>query len=170
MGYLPEAPQFSPHLTGRGYLHFCAGLSSLAAAASAARVEQILGWCGLESAADRRLAGYSKGMRQRLGLAQAILHDPAVLLLDEPTSGLDPGGRLVFGRMIRDLAARGKTVVFSSHLVAQAGDWCDRLAILGQGRLLAEGTPMDLLGAPRSEVLRPTCLEELYLRQIDAAV
>lgn len=164
VGFLPESPQFSPHFTGREFLHYCAGLSSLPLPVAARRVEEVIRWSGVDAAAGQRLATYSKGMRQRIGLAQAIVHDPQVLLLDEPASGLDPGGRLALGHLIRDLAARGKTVVFSSHLLAQAEVWCDRIAIIGHGRLLVEGTPGELLGpvAP----LQPSRLEKLYLEKM----
>jgi ABC-2 type transport system ATP-binding protein len=112
------------------------------------------------------MATYSNGMRQRVGLAQAILHDPAVILLDEPTGGLDPGGRLDLGRLIRDLAARGKTVLFTSHLLAQAEALCDQIVILGQGRLLAAGTAEELLGTRGELQPQPSRLEELYLEKM----
>ena len=99
----------------------------------------MLAWTGLGSAADRRIDTYSKGMLQRLGLAQAVVHEPQVVLLDEPTSGLDPEGRQAVVRLIRELKAQGRTVVLTAHLLAQADAMCDRLALLGQGRLLATG-------------------------------
>ena len=168
VGYLPESPRFSPHLTGREFLHYCAGLSSLEADRGTAKVEEVLQWSGLGEAAGRRLGTYSKGMMQRLGLAQAILHDPAVVLLDEPASGLDPEGRLALGGLIRDLAARGTTVVLSSHLLPQVAEICDRLAILGRGRLLAEGSRMELLGAEAPASPEPSRLEQLYLEKLRA--
>jgi ABC-2 type transport system ATP-binding protein len=168
MGYLPESPQFSPHLTGREFLEYCAGLSSLAPAEAVRGVDEVLGWSGLGAAARQPLGTYSKGMVQRLGLAQAILHDPPLVLLDEPASGLDPEGRLALNQLIRALAARGRTVVFSSHLLAQAEAVCDRLALIGQGRLLAEGTPVELLGAGRPADLVPSRLEQLYLEKLRA--
>jgi len=168
VGYLPEAPRFAAHRTGREFLAYCAGLSSLPAATIPGRVTEVLSWSGLREAADRRLATYSKGMAQRLGLAQAILHDPGLVLLDEPASGLDPEGRLALGRLIRDLATRGKAVVFSSHLLAQAEYLCDRLVLLGRGRLLAAGTPAELLGAGTAAAPAPSRLEQLYLEKIRA--
>lgn len=170
VGYLPESPQFPPHQTGREFLHYCAGLSSLAAATAGRRVTEVLGWSGLGEAAELKLRSYSKGMTQRLGLAQAVLHEPALVLLDEPAGGLDPEGRLGLNGLIRDLAARGTTVVFSSHLLAQAEEVCDRLAILGRGRLLAEGTPAELLGADRGVAPGPSRLEKLYLEKIFMAL
>ncbi len=166
IGYLPELPQFPLHLTGREFLHYCAGLSSLAAEAATERVSEILHWSGLTAASDQRLGTYSKGMLQRLGLAQAILHDPPLVLLDEPASGLDPAGRLALNRLIRDLATRGKAVVFSSHLLAQTEQLCDRIAILGGGRVLAEGTPTELLGTVQAAAPQPSRLEKLYLDKL----
>ena len=166
VGYLPESARFASHQTGGEFLHYCAGLSSLPQAKAEERVEEVLSWAGLEPAADRKIATYSKGMLQRLGLAQAIVHEPAVVLLDEPASGLDPEGRLALARLIRELAGQGRTVVFSSHLLAQAGDVCDRIALLGQGRLLAEGTAGELLGEERRPAAEPTLLEKLYLEKV----
>lgn len=163
VGYLPDSPGFAPHLTGREFLGYCAGLSGVATD----RVAAGLAWSGLAGAGDRRLATFSKGMMQRIGLAQAVLHDPAVVLLDEPAGGLDPEGRLALGRLIRDLADRGKAVVFSSHLMAQAEELCDEIAILGQGRLLAAGTREKLLGGPpHGGAPQPSRLEQVYLEKV----
>jgi ABC-type multidrug transport system ATPase subunit len=166
VGYLPESPQFSPHQTGRGFLEYCAALSSLDAVTTARRVAGVLAWSGLDGVAGQRVGTYSKGMAQRLGLAQAILHEPPLLLLDEPAGGLDPAGRLALNRLIRELAACGTTVVFSSHLLGQAEEVCDRLALLGRGRLLAEGSPTELLGAAQCAPPQPSRLEELYLAKL----
>jgi ABC-type multidrug transport system ATPase subunit len=169
VGYLPELPQFPPHLSGKEFLCYCGGLSSIPQRELKNRVDEILEWSGLTAAAERRLGLYSKGMQQRLGLAQAILHDPPLILLDEPASGLDPAGRLALNQLIRDLAARGKTVVFSSHLLAHTEQLCDRLAILGRGRILAEGTPAELLGSINREMPQPSRLEKLYLEKLEEA-
>ena len=166
VGYLPESPQFPRHQSGGEFLHYCAGLSSLEPARAAQRVDEVLRWSGLGGAGGQKLGNYSKGMTQRLGLAQAVLHQPPLVLLDEPASGLDPEGRLALNQLIRDLAARGTTVVFSSHLLAQAEEVCDRLAILGRGRLLAEGTPVGLLGTARPLNPEPSRLEKLYLGKL----
>ena len=165
VGYLPESPRFAPHLTGREFLCFCAGVSSLPGRRAAARVEDVLAWSGLAGAAESRMGTYSRGMMQRIGLAQAVLHDPALVLLDEPGNGLDPHGRQVLRELVRDLAAKGKTVVFSSHLLDDAATLCDRLALLGQGRLLAEGTTGELLGVVPAKTM-PSRLEQLYLEKI----
>lgn len=166
VGYLPESLGLPLHQTGREFLHYCAGLSSLPRELARARVAAMLDWTGLEPVADQRVAAYSKGMRQRLGLAQAVVHEPAVVLLDEPASGLDPAGRLALAGLIRELAGRGTAVVFSSHLLAHAGELCDRIALLGHGRLLAEGTPADLLGGESRPAPGPSPLEKLYLEKV----
>lgn len=168
VGYLPESPRFPPHQTGREFLHYCAGLSSLAAVTARRRVEEVLCWSGLAATGGQKIGTYSKGMAQRLGLAQAVLHEPPLVLLDEPASGLDPEGRLALNGLIRDLAARGATVVFSSHLLAQAEEVCDRLVILGRGRLLAEGTPTELFGPECAAKPGPSRLEKLYLEKLSA--
>ncbi|MEJ1974520.1 MAG: ABC transporter ATP-binding protein [Lacunisphaera sp.] len=166
VGYLPESVRFHARQTGRELLCYCAGLATLPPSRIAARVDAVLAWSGLEAVADRRVSTYSKGMRQRLGLAQAIVHEPAVVLLDEPASGLDPEGRLDLIQLIRGLARQGRTVVFSSHLLAQAEQLCDRIALLGGGRLLAEGSPAELLGGERAPATEASPLEKLYLEKI----
>ncbi len=166
IGYLPESVRFATHQSGREFLRYCAGLSSLPEAQAERRIESVLAWAELGEAADRRIATYSKGMRQRLGLAQAVLHEPQVVLLDEPTSGLDPEGRLAVVRLIRELAAQGRTVVFTSHLLAQAEDVCDRLALLGKGRLLASGTVRELLGTFERAPVATSRLERIYLEKL----
>lgn len=167
VGFMPESPRFAPHLTGREFLLYCAGLSALKGAAADRRVDEVLAWSGMTANAGRRMRTYSKGMRQRVGLAQAILHDPALVLLDEPASGLDLSGRLALNGLIRGLAARGRTVVFSSHLLDEAGTLCDRIALLGRGRLLAEGTPVELMGTVAA-MPTPSRLEKLYLEKLSA--
>ncbi len=168
IGYLPEGLRFPAAHSAREILHYYAALGSLPADCSASRVDAALAWAGLAAVAAQNTGTFSKGMRQRLGLAQAIVHEPAVVLLDEPASGLDPEGRLALGQLIRDLAAQGRTVVFSSHLLAQAEVICDRLALLGGGRLLAEGSPAELLGPAHAPAREPSPLEKLYLEKIHA--
>lgn len=168
IGYLSEQPRMPLYMTGRAWLEFGAGLSGLDSDVVRARVEAELAEHELGAVADRKIGTYSKGMRQRLGLAQALVHNPSVILLDEPASGLDPAGRLALGRTLRALAARGRTVVFSSHLLAQAEEWCDRVALLGHGRLLREGTPAELLGLEPVSAVQPSGLEKLYLETLHA--
>ena len=168
IGYLPDSPLFPGHLTAREFLHFCAGLSSLPRPVAEQRTAALLEWTALGMVADQRLGSYSKGMRQRIGLAQAVLHAPPLVLLDEPAGGLDPGGRQALNGLIRDLARRGTTVVFSSHLLGQAETWCDRIVLLGQGRLLAEGTTRELFAVEDPVAAQPSRLEQLYLERTSA--
>jgi ABC-type multidrug transport system ATPase subunit len=168
VGYLPETTRFASHQTGTEFLRYCAGLSSLPAVRATERIQTVLQWAGLGEAADRRLATYSKGMLQRLGLAQAVLHEPKIVLLDEPTSGLDPEGRLSLVRLIRELAAQGCAVVLTSHLLAQAEEICDRIALLGAGRLLASGPVAELTGCFERAPSVPSRLEALYLEKLHA--
>lgn len=135
IGFLPEAIAFDPAMRGIEVLRFYARLKRLPPDAAGPVLERV----GLDGAADRRVGTYSKGMRQRLGLAQAILGEPALLLLDEPTTGLDPAFRRVFYEIVRQRAAAGTTVVISSHALSELEGETDRIAILGGGRVLAAG-------------------------------
>jgi len=168
IGYLPESVRLPMHQTGREFLRYCAGLSSLSGRSTVSQMAAALAWAGLGAAVDRRIGTYSKGMRQRLGLAQTLIHEPRILLLDEPASGLDPEGRLALGRLLRELSAQGRTVVFSSHFLAQTERVCDRIAILGRGRLLAEGATDQLLGAAPAAEPALTRLETIYLEKLNA--
>ena len=146
VGYLPEAPNFYRFLSGRELVTFYGRICGLQGATLAARVAEVIAWVGLTEAADRRVGTYSKGMLQRIGLAQALVHDPQLVILDEPTAGVDPIGAAAITELIRELKARGKTVLITSHLLAQIEDVCDRVAILDKGRLLACG-PVAALSA-----------------------
>ena len=152
LGYLPENPAFYDYLTGRELLDFCGRLAGLAGPGRRRRIDELLGLVGLERAADVRLGRYSKGMLQRAGLAQALLGDPRLLILDEPQSGLDPAGRKEVRDLILRLAAEGRTVLFSSHILADAEMICDRVGILRAGRLVAAGR-LDELLQPRARAV-----------------
>ena len=147
VGFLPETPDFPPHLTGFELVCFHARLGGMAGAKVKERAEEVIRRVGLRETAHRRVGTYSKGMRQRIGLAQALVMDPRLVILDEPTSGLDLVGAEEVGRMIRRLKARGRTVVLSSHRPEQVEDLCDRVAVLDHGRLV--------LQAPLAELARP---------------
>ena len=152
IGYLPEESFLYGYLTGEETLDFYGRLFELSADDRRTRREQLLEMMGLQSARRRRVGEYSKGMARRLGLAQALINDPDLVILDEPTSGLDPVGCRQMKDLIRALADRGKTVLLSSHLLADVEDVCDRLAILYNGRVQALGSLRDLLeerGRPR---------------------
>jgi ABC-2 type transport system ATP-binding protein len=126
----------------------------------AARVDEVIAWVGLTDAAARRVGTYSKGMLQRIGLAQALVHDPRLVILDEPTAGVDPLGAEVISKLILDLKARGKTVLVTSHLLGQVEDVCDRIAILDRGRLILEGAVADLVGRTDRKAFAVDGLEE----------
>jgi ABC-2 type transport system ATP-binding protein len=142
VGYLPEQVMLYPELRVRRYLRFVAGMKRLDAAAARRAVDQAVARCGLEAVADRPNGALSKGYRQRVGLAQALLGDPPVLVLDEPTVGLDP----VQTMEMRDLLRRldGCTVLLSTHVLAEAGALCSRIVIMSGGRVVAEDTPAGL--------------------------
>jgi len=139
VGFLPENPYFYKYLTGRETLEFYGKLCGLRGARLQKRIDELLELVGLMRAKDRQLKGYSKGMLQRVGLAQALIHDPKLLLLDEPTAGVDPIG----SRDIRDLILRlkkmGKTVLLCSHLLEQVQEVCDRISVLNLGKMILEG-------------------------------
>ena len=133
VGYLPENPYIYPHLTLTEFLRFCADLSEVPANEAAARVRDVISLVGLEEHSRRRTKGFSKGMLQRAGLAQAILHQPDLLILDEPFSGLDPIGRKMVRDILLDLKGRGKTIFFSSHILPDMETLCDRACIIKDG-------------------------------------
>jgi ABC-2 type transport system ATP-binding protein len=138
-GYLPEQPYFYDYLTAAEYLDYAGRLLGMTAGDRRDRAREILRTVGLEGSAGLPLRRYSKGMTQRVGLAQALLNDPELVFLDEPMSGLDPLGRRLVRRIILDLKAAGKTVLFSTHILGDAESLCDRVALLRGGRLLEVG-------------------------------
>ena len=145
VGFLPENPYFYRHLTGRETLAFYGKLCGLRGPTLKDRSAELLHLVDLEHAADRRLSGYSKGMLQRIGLAQAIIHRPRLLVLDEPTAGVDPGGSRKIRDLILALRAQGITVILSSHLLEQIQEVCDRVGIIYKGKLVREGLLSDLM-------------------------
>lgn len=144
LGFLPEHPVFYDHLTARELLNYLAGLCGLSGQARAKRVSAVFDQVGLEAARDRPLRQFSKGMLQRVGLAQALVHEPSLVILDEPMSGLDPIGRRDVRALILALRDAGRTVLFSSHVLSDAEALCSRVAILTRGRLAARGTLEEL--------------------------
>ena len=145
VGFLPENAYFYRFLSGRETLRFFGRLCRVSGRDLERRVDELLELVGLRAAADRRLDGYSKGMLQRIGLAQALINDPQLLVLDEPTAGVDPAGSRDLRDLITELKRRGVTVLISSHLLEQVQEVCDRVAILAGGRLVREGKLQDLL-------------------------
>ena len=168
VGFLPESPYFYKYLTGEETLRFYGKLCGLHGAALKDRVEEMLALVGLTSARKRRLGGYSKGMLQRIGLAQALIQEPALLVLDEPTAGVDPAGAREIRDLILDLKSRGITVLLSSHLLGQVQEICDRIGILANGLLVREGALSDLLGIEnQTQVILENASDEL-VREIEA--
>jgi len=145
IGYLPEESYLYRFLNAEETLDFYGRLFSMSGAVRRQRVSQLISMVGLESARKRQLREYSKGMARRLGLAQALINDPELILLDEPTSGLDPIGTRNMKDLILDLKQQGKTIIMSSHLLADVQDVCDRIGILHQGELKELGRVEDLL-------------------------
>jgi ABC-2 type transport system ATP-binding protein len=145
VGFLPENPYFYKYLTGEETLRFFGRLCGLQGTRLKQRINELLDLVGLSKARKRRLGTYSKGMLQRIGLAQALIHDPRLVVLDEPTAGVDPAGSREIRDLILDLKQRGITVLLSSHLLAQAQEICDRVGILADGVLVREGHLQELI-------------------------
>jgi ABC-2 type transport system ATP-binding protein len=145
VGFLPENPYFYKHLSGAETLRFYGRLCGLRGRALGERVNELLALVDLESARDRRIGGYSKGMLQRIGLAQALVQDPRLLILDEPTAGVDPVGSRQMRDLILKLRGRGITVFLCSHLLEQVQEVCDHVGIIFRGRMVKEGRLEDLI-------------------------
>jgi ABC-2 type transport system ATP-binding protein len=160
IGYLPELTYYYKFLTGEELLRFYAKVFGLPRAEADRRIEQLIKLVELEPARKRLIKSYSKGMQQRVGLAQALINNPDLLILDEPTSGLDPIGRMKVREIIQRLKNEGKTVLFSSHELGEVETVCDRVAILHQGELKVEGRVDELLQKYQ------TNLEQIFLRII----
>jgi len=145
IGYLPEQPYFYDYLTARELLDYYARLFGFAASERRERITRFLERVGLGGAADVQLRKFSKGMLQRVGIAQAILHDPQVIFLDEPMSGLDPVGRREVRDIIHDLKREGRTIFFSTHILSDAEMLCDRVGVLVGGKLQGVGAPREIV-------------------------
>ena len=164
IGYLPEHPAYYEFLTGREALRFFAELAGVARAEREGRCESLLSLVGLSDAQDRQIRKYSKGMQQRLGIAQALVADPAFVVLDEPMSGLDPVGRKEMRDVILELKRRGKTVFFSTHILPDVETLCDRVGVILGGRLRDVGRLGDLL-SPRTRSIEVTALVPAAARE-----
>ena len=170
VGFLPENPYFYRYLTGAETLEFFGKLCGMGGASLKRRIDELLELVGLVRARDRRLSGYSKGMLQRIGLAQALIHDPKLLLLDEPTAGVDPIGSKDIRDLILRLKAMGKTVLLSSHLLAQVQNVCDRIGVLNLGQLILEGDVQALISDQRRLSITVQDLPEAARGRIEDAV
>lgn len=170
VGFLPENPYFQKFLTGAETVAFFGRLAGLPARKLKERARELLALVGLEEAADRRLSGYSKGMLQRIGLAQALVQEPRLLVLDEPTAGVDPAGSRDIKDLILKLKERGITVLLCSHLLAQVQEICDRIGILHRGKLVCEGPLAELIERrAQTELVLENASDEL-VRELEAVV
>lgn len=165
VGFLPENPYFYKYLTGEETLRFYGKLCGLKGTVLKDRAKDLLKLVGLENAADRRLGGYSKGMLQRIGLAQALIQEPRLLVLDEPTAGVDPAGSREIRDLILEFKSRGITVLLCSHLLGQVQEICDRVGILHKGRLIREGSLHDLISVEnQTQLILENASPELLAR------
>ena len=145
VGFLPENPYFYKFLTAAETLRFYGKVCGMGGALLTKRIDELIHLVGLEDARDRRIGGFSKGMLQRIGLAQALIQDPRLVVLDEPTAGVDPAGSHQIRDLILDLKKRGKTVLLTSHLLEQVQEICDRVGIMARGEMIREGALADLV-------------------------
>lgn len=139
LGYCPDIDNFYEHMSGRGFVYYLARLAGFEHREAKARTDRMIERVGMKDRADRKIAGYSKGMRQRIKLAQAMLHDPKIILLDEPLNGLDPLGRREIMDLLGELADEGRAVIVSSHILYEVEQMTRNLLLLHRGRLLATG-------------------------------
>lgn len=165
IGYLPETPYFYSHLTGREFLDFSGNLFGLDKSTIKSRSQKLLERVSLQKAADERTGKYSKGMLQRLGIAQALINEPQILFLDEPMSGLDPLGRMDMRKILLELKAEGRTIFFNSHLLPDVALLCDRVGVLNKGKLVAESAMADITSTGNVQVL-----EEYFLQHTRSEV
>jgi ABC-2 type transport system ATP-binding protein len=167
IGFLPESPYFYDYLTAEEFLQFYGRLAGLEGADLSQRVTSMLELLGLLEARKRQLRKFSKGMLQRVGLAQALIHDPELVILDEPMSGLDPLGRKEVRDVILHLRERGKTVFFSTHIIPDVEMICDRVAVIVKGEVVAAGRVDELVGHGRTRSIEVVC-EGLRKDKLDA--
>ena len=147
VGYLPENVQFPDYLSGRQVIRYAAGLSGICPKFCKKRESELLGLVGMEDWADRKIRTYSKGMKQRIGLAQALVNDPELVFLDEPTDGVDPQGRKEMRGILKSLRDQGRTIFINSHLLGELEMVCDSVAILNHGEVVKQGRMNELTGS-----------------------
>ena len=165
VGYLPEHARFPEYLTGRQVVEFSAGLANLPGHVTKRRTGECLERVGMSAWANKRVGAYSKGMKQRVGLAQALVNDPELLFLDEPTDGVDPEGRIEIRKLIESMRAEGKTVFVNSHLLAEVEQVADEVAILAKGKIVASGSMAELTRRGHRYELRTEGPVPLALRE-----
>jgi ABC-2 type transport system ATP-binding protein len=172
VGFLPENPYFYKFLTGKETLHFYGKLCGIRGKKLDDRSKELLALVGLEEAANRRVGGYSKGMLQRIGMAQALIQEPRLLVLDEPTAGVDPAGSRQIQDLILSFKQRGITVLLCSHLLSQVQEICDRIGIMNRGELVREGELDQLISIEnQTELVLENATPELLqkLREVIAS-
>jgi len=154
VGYLPEHARFPEYLTGRQVITYSAGLADVPSREAKVRTARLLEVVGMKDWGDKKLGTYSKGMRQRIGLAQALVNEPEIVFLDEPTDGVDPEGRIEIREMIERMKAEGRTVFVNSHLLGEVEQVADSVAILAHGKVLQYGSVKDLTQSEKGFELR----------------
>ncbi len=165
VGYLPDTPAFHDFLRGREILQFVAEMHGMDRTTAQSRTADMLVEFGLDDASEEFAINYSLGMKKRLGLACALIHEPSVLILDEPINGLDPRASRDVQERLRKIAAQGKTIFVSTHLLDMAEHLCDRVGIIHRGEIVAQGTPADL----RAQAASGESLEDVFLEITDEA-
>jgi ABC-2 type transport system ATP-binding protein len=169
IGYLPENNPLYTDMPVLEYLAFCAALQQTPRAEIPARVREMVRLCGLDKEKHKSIRELSKGYRQRVGLAQAMIHDPAILILDEPTSGLDPNQIVEIRQLIRDLGAR-KTVILSTHILPEVEATCDRILIINGGRIVADGSAATLRRQAQGQQVLRARIEEGDIEEVALAL
>lgn len=159
IGYLPENNPLYNEMPVIDYLEYIAGLHSIPKAVVKERLLEMVRICGLEGEKHKKISELSKGYKQRVGLAQALIHDPQVLILDEPTTGLDPNQIVEIRELIREIG-KEKTVILSSHILAEVEATCDRILIINKGKIVADGTPAELRSQAKGQELIKLTVEE----------
>jgi ABC-2 type transport system ATP-binding protein len=169
IGYLPETNPLYQDMPVVDYLHFIAELHGIEKNKIKKRILEMVNTCGLEGEKHKKIGELSKGYKQRVGLAQALIHDPQVLILDEPTSGLDPNQRIEIRELIRHIG-REKTVILSSHILAEVEATCDRILIINKGKIVADGTSDDLRKKAQGKEILIVTIEEGNINEIFKAL
>lgn len=170
IGFLPDSPAFSPQLTAYEFLNICGKLLKIPSERRSARIENVLDAVKMSPHARDKIGSFSRGMLQRIGVAQAILNEPKLLILDEPLLGLDPYGRQEFKQIILGEQAKGTSVFFSSHILSDVEEICDHIAILNKGKMLCCGKIDDLLAASGSKAVVAPNNDDLLKELVTSAV
>lgn len=168
VGFLPEAPYFYKYLSGLEMVVLMGRICGLTGSAAKEKAWEVIEWVGLKDAARRRVGTYSKGMLQRIGIAQALVHDPKLIILDEPTAGVDPVGSAEISSLVLKLKEAGKTILLCSHLLAQVEDICDHVAIMNKGRCIRQGPLAEITAGQGDTEIRLDHLPESELAPLQS--